>query len=400
MAGKSSLMAMCIFLVHALPFADSFGQDKNQAQLSSSSDYQTPGVIPRDNLPVFYEKLAGRLTYPLSWSSGNYNDFSAWKKAARDKIKEYLFYSPPPVPFDATVIDEEDRGSYIAQKIVFNISADSRVLSYMLIPKGKGPFPAVLLLHDHGARFDIGKEKVIRPFDVPEERIKSSLEWINTLYGGRYIGDELAKKGYVCLATDMLNWSDRGGAQYDGQQALASNLFRLGSSFASTIAYEDLRAAEFLSEQPMVDSSRVAAMGLSVGAFRTWQVAALSDRIKAGASICWMTTIKGTIVPGNNAVRGQSAYTMTHPGLYNFLDYPDIASVACPKPMLFFNGLQDKLFPVPSVNDAYDKMHKVWDSQNAGTKVYTKLWDEAHIFSKEMQEDAFRWLDNQFIRSK
>ena len=232
-------------------------------------------------------------------------------------------------------IAEQDRGTYVAHKVVFNVTSDSRVLGLMLVPKGKGPFPAVLLLHDHGARFDIGKEKVIQPFDVPDERMESAKEWVNLCYGGRWIGDELAKRGYVCFATDMLNWSDRGGGGYDGQQALAGNLLHLGMSFAGLIAYEDLRSAKFLATRPEVDDKKVSAMGLSVGSFRTWQVSALSDHISAGVAICWMATIKGLMVTGNNQTRGQSAYTMIHPGLSNYMDYPDVASIACPKPMLF-----------------------------------------------------------------
>ena len=56
------------------------------------------------------------------------------------------------------------------------------------------------------------------------EKIQSAKDWVKIYYGERFIGDELAKNGYVCLSTDMLNWSDRGGAGYVGQQALASNL--------------------------------------------------------------------------------------------------------------------------------------------------------------------------------
>ena len=63
-----------------------------------------------------------------------------------------------------------------------------------------------------------------------------------------------------------------------------------------------------------MDAKRVAAMGLSVGGFRTWQIAALSDRIAAGVSVCWMATRKGLMVPGNNQTGGQSAFTMIHPG--------------------------------------------------------------------------------------
>jgi len=356
-------------------------------------EYQKVGV--KDNLPIFGQRLGERLTFPLSWLSGQYRDVKVWRRAAREKVMECLLTPPPAAPFDVQVIAEQDRGTYIARKAALNITADSRVLALMLIPKGQGPFPAVLLLHDHGARLDIGKEKMIEPWDDRPERIASAREWANDLYGGRFIGDELAKRGYVCFCADALNWSDRGGAGFEGQQALASNLLHFGTSLAGIIAHEDLRAGEFLATRPEVDGKRVAAMGLSMGAFRTWQVAALSDHIAAGVAICWLATVKGLMVPGNNHTVGLSAFTMTHPGIYNHLDYPDVATIACPKPMLFYNGAQDALFPVPSVLEAYEKMRKVWESQNAGDRLVTKLWDVPHVFSREMQEEAFAWLDQQ-----
>jgi hypothetical protein len=355
--------------------------------------FQTEGV--KYSLPVFLPQLKERLTYPLSWLSGRYSDFEAWREKARQTVRKCWLSPPPGAPFDPVVISEQDRGSYVARKVVFNLTGDSRVLGLMLVPKGKGPFPAVLLLHDHGARFDIGKEKVIEPWDVSAERMESAKEWIKLSYGGRFIGDELAKRGYVCFCADALNWSDRGGAGYKGQQALSSNLLHMGMSFAGLIAHEDMRAAEFVATRPEVDNKRTAAMGLSMGSFRTWQIAAMSDHIAAGVAICWMATNEGLMVPGNNQTGGQSSYTMTHPGIFNYLDYPDVASIACPKPMLFYNGELDRLFPVPSVKEAYAKMRRVWESQKAGHRLVTKLWPVPHEFNEEMQEEAFAWLDQQ-----
>jgi dienelactone hydrolase len=368
------------------------------SQSVKDSAYQTN--IVRDDLPSFYTVLAERLTFPLSWSSGNFNDFNTWRTTAHAKVMKCLLKPPLSVPFHPVVVAEQDRGSYIARKIVFNLTADSRVLGYLLIPKGGGPFPAVMLLHDHGAKFDIGKEKVVEPFGVLPKQLKSARDWADRLYDGRFIGDALAKRGYVCFVTDALNWSDRGGAGYEGQQALASNLFNLGMSFAGIIAWEDMYAAEFLATRPEVDSTRIVAMGVSMGSFRAWQVAALSDRIAGGVAICWMATRKGLMMPGKNLTRGQSSFTTTHPDLANYLDYPDVASLACPKPMLFYNGCQDQLFPVFSAAEAFSKMHKVWDSQGAGNRLVTNLWNAGHVFNSEMQEEAFQWLDQHFLISK
>lgn len=359
---------------------------------AQQSEYQTKGV--ENKLPVFYEKLATRQNYPLSWTHGGQGSFNSWRKKARAQVMHSLMAPPPLVSFDSKIIAEQDRGTYVARKVVFNVTGDSRVLALMLLPKSAGPHPAVLLLHDHGGKFDIGKEKIIAPWEESAEKIQSANDWVKKYYGGRFIGDELAKLGYVCFATDMLNWSDRGGAGGDGQQALAANLFHLGSSFAGIIAFEDIRAAEFLSLQPEVDPKRIAAMGLSVGGFRTWQVAALSDHIAAGVSVCWMSTYKALMVPGNNQTNGSSAFTMLHPGLAQYLDYPDVASIACPKPLMFCNGNADKLFPLHSIEEAFATMRKVWDSQKAGDKLVTKLYDSPHEFNLAMQSDAFKWLDS------
>ena len=365
---------------------------------AQESDYETFGA--KDNLPVFYKKLAARQVYPLSWLQGEKGDFSIWRSEAKAKVMECLLTPPPVVPFNPVVITEKDRGSYVARKVVLNITGDSRVLGFMLVPKSKGPHPAVLLLHDHGGKFDIGKEKVVEPWDEPAEKIASAMNWAKECYGGRFFGDELAKRGYVCFVTDMLNWSDREGGGHEAQQALASNLFNLGMSFAGLIAHEDLRAAEFLSEQPEVDPNRIAAMGLSVGGFRTWQVAALSEHIAAGVSVCWMSTYNALMVPGNNHARGHSAYTMIHPGLSHYLDYPDIASIACPKPMMFCCASQDPLFPLASIEEAFSKMRNVWDSQNESDNLVTKLYPTFHEFSLDMQSDAFTWLDKVMKNSR
>jgi predicted amidohydrolase/dienelactone hydrolase len=361
---------------------------------ASGPEYQTPGVV-RD-LPVFAPALAARIEHPLAWKNSGGADFDAWRETAREKVRSRLLARPPEAPWEAHVIAEDDRGDYVARKLVFNLTGDSRVLAYLTVPKGRGPFPAVLLLHDHGAKFDIGKEKVIRPWDIAAEKQDSAIKWVEQNYGGRFLGDELARRGYVCFATDALNWSDRGGGGFDGQQKLASNLMHLGMSLAGLMAWEDLRAAEFLSQQPEVEAGRVVAMGWSMGAFRAWQVAALSDQVAGAVSICWMSTARHLMMPGNNQTRGSSAFNMLHPGLLDALDFPDIASLACPKPMLFFNGRQDRLFPTEGVEAAFARLRDVWVSQRVGDRLVTKLWDAPHIFDAEMQDEAFRWMDRMF----
>src|SRR6185295_13282182 len=101
----------------------------------------------------------------------------------------------------------------------------------------------------------------------------------------------------------------------------------------------------------------------------------------------------------NNTLRGQSAYYMLHPGLYRFLDIPDVASIAAPKPSLFFDGELDPLFTPAGVDGAFDRMRAVWESQRAGDRLTTKVWPGlGHVFVREMQDEVFTWLDGALKR--
>ncbi len=362
------------------------------------SQYQTQAIdSPDRSFPVFYQQLKDKMSFSMAWND-KVKSPRRWRKKGLAKARELIFPYEDTTPFDAVVIDSVERDGYRAEKVVFNISAESRVLALLLTPDGDGPHPAALFLHDHGARFDIGKEKFVQTWG-DDARLTSSRQWADKYFSGRFPGDELARRGYVVLSIDALGWGDRSvpGFKTHSQQALASNLFNLGSSFAGIIALEDKRAADFLASLPQVDTKRVAAVGFSMGAFRAWQVAALSDSITAGVADCWMATMKGLMVPGNNQLKGQSSFTMLHPYMARYLDYPDIAALAAPKPLLVFAGGQDKLFPVDSVQEAFSRLHEVWRANGVEDRLLTRIWpDKSHTFTKDMQDAAFAWLDQQF----
>ncbi len=358
---------------------------------------ESPGIVA-GNLPAFYEQLKAELTYPLAWGTSPIRSFRAWQHAAREKVEQLLRQRPDHTPFRVEVVDEQPGEGYVQQQLLFNVTRHSRVRATMLVPDGRGPLPAALLLHDHGAKFDIGKEKLIRPW-YDETRLASAQAWAGRFFSDRFPGNVLAQRGYVVLAVDALGWSDRGALTYETQQALASNMFNLGSSLAGLVAREDARAAAMLATLPKVDSRRIAAVGFSMGAYRAWQVAALSKHVAASVNVCWMTTLKEMMVVGNNTLRGQSAFFMLHPGLYDYLDIPDVASIAAPKPALFFNGELDTLFSTAGVTAAYDRMREVWRSQRAGDRLHTRMWPGVgHAFGQPMQEEAFAWLDDALAR--
>ena len=390
-------------IIALLQASVALAQTSSKPKLQKREKYEWQGEIP-----TYVETLKKELTYPMAWGNSPIKNFKKWKKAARAKVFECMMTPPKAAAaWDMEVLGEEQRDGYKAQKIAFNINAYSRITAYLLIPDGKGPFPTVNALHDHGAHLFIGKEKMIRPFFIPEEKdtpekqalcqeiLDDADAWAKQLYDNQYVGDYLAKHGYVVFSADAPMWGERGrkeGVDRNKYDLIAGNMMMLGRDLSAFMTYDDISCTEFLASLPMVDAKRIGCVGCSMGAYRSWMLSALSDRIKAGASICWMITTDAQLTRRFGR-KENGGFANCIPGLRQYLDYPHIASLACPKPMLFINGTKDKLFPVPGVKDAFAEMHKVWKSQGADNLLDTELWEIPHSCGLKAQEKMLDFLD-------
>ena len=369
-------------------------QQKKKTPLQKRENYEFTFDLPR-----YVEQLKKELTYPLAWGNSGIKDFAEWKTAARAKVLECMMTPPKQAEsYDCQVIGEERRDGYTARKILFNVNAYSRISAYLLIPDGKGPFPAVNMLHDHGGHLYIGKEKMVRPFDVDTAVVNDADRWVEKLYDGQYAGDYFARNGYVVFSVDAPMWGERGreeGVDRSKYDIICGNMMMLGRDLSAFMTYDDITGTEFLASLPEVDKSRIGCMGCSMGAYRAWMLAALSDKIAAAASICWMT-VTDVQMSVKDKKREYGGFANCIPALRQWLDYPHIASIACPKPMLFINGTRDHLFPVDGTHSAFSVMHDVWRSQNVDSALETELWDVPHSCGKALQQRALEFFNKRF----
>lgn len=345
--------------------------------------------------PACLDQMQETLTYPMAWGNSPIKSFDQWRVEARHCVLDAMQLAPPvSTDYQMEVVATERREGYEARKLRFSLSAFTRAEAYYLVPEGKGPFPTVILLHDHGGHYMIGKEKMVRPFACADSIVQDAEWWQTQCYGGQYVGDYLARQGYAVFVTDALYWGDRGrreGRREDTHMRMAGNLMELGYCWSGIITYDDIYTADFVATLPEVDKERIGCMGHSMGGYRTWMLAAMSDKVKVGVAVCWMVTtdVQCSWKYGNEF----GGFANTLPGIKRYLDYPHIASMACPKAMYFINGQHDKLFHPEGVQKAYDYMHSVWDGQGAGSKLKTELWDMSHWCGPEVQQAAKEFLD-------
>ena len=419
---REEVYVISFLLLFVANVFSAFGGDTSRVDSLLSMPYTTevpPHYGLDEGMPLSSEAMKAAMTFPYSWEHWKDKGVEEWKKNALPKLQQCLSPAPPMKDFDARIIDSEVRdGGYKAYKIVLNISTFDRVPAYLLIPTNKkGPFPAVTILHDHGGTFCIGKEKNVKPLKSEYDReikdyikewdsrgrrqyktvrlIDKCNEWVNACYDGVYIGDFMAQQGYVVLCVDELFWGERcrkQGADYDKQAALASNLTQLGYSWCGISTHNDIAAVEFLKTLPIVKSDKIGTIGFSMGAHRAWRLSAMCDDVKAGAAISWMNITDSLMTTRNNQSKG-GGFSMNIPFIVNYMDIPDVAALACPKAMLFYNGTRDHLFPVEGVKESYRIMRSAWDSAGVSDKLVTQLWDEKHFFSKEMQQSVLQFMN-------
>lgn len=366
-----------------------FAQEKPKVQKRQKFEYVK-------NMPGYYKELIKDLKYPMAWGNSSIKSFDEWKRVARQKVFDCML-TPPPAPengWEMTVIAEERREGYKAMKVEFRGSRYYTIPALILVPDGNGPFPAVNALHDHGAHLYIGKEKMIRPLACDEkEVIEDADNWLS-LYEGQYVGDYLAKNGYVVFSADAPLWGERGrkeGVDRNKYDIIAGNMMMYGVDLCGFMHYDDITGTEFLASLPYVDAERIGCIGCSMGAYRAWMLSALSDRIKCGVSACWMVSsdVQLSIDYGRSENGG---FANCLPGLRQYLDYPHIASLACPKPMMFVNGSLDKLFPVPGAERAFATMQDVWKSQGVSDRLTTEIWDIPHSCPLKLQQKALEFF--------
>jgi dienelactone hydrolase len=166
-------------------------------------------------------------------------------------------------------------------------------------------------------------------------------------------------------------------------------IFSAGFTWAGVIFWDDIRTVDYLLTRPEVDPKRIGCVGLSVGGLRSCHLAALDDRIKAAVIVGWMASFSAQL---KDHVRNSIGHTKLVPGLYRYLDYPDVATLAMPAALLIINGSKDRLFDLEGVRQSFDKIRACYKKAGIADKVRARFYHTPHEFNRDMQAEAWEWL--------
>jgi dienelactone hydrolase len=266
-------------------------------------------------------------------------------------------------------------------------------------------------LHDHGGFYLWGKEKLVET----EDESPVLADFKRRYYAGRSIATDLVRRGYVVVTTDMFYWGERRMLLDDdpadwrdrprgisaervaafnqragrSEQLVGRTIFAAGFTWPGVMFWDDVRTVDYLVSRPEVDPRRLGCVGLSVGGLRSCHLAALDDRIKAAVVVGWMASFPAQL---RRHIQHTIGHTKLVPGLYRYLDYPDVASLAMPSALLVINGRKDALFDLDGVRACFAKLRACYRKAGVGEKFRARLYDTPHEFNAAMQAEAWAWL--------
>ena len=148
-------------------------------------------------------------------------------------------------------------------------------------------------------------------------------------------------------------------------------------------------ATNYLASRPEGDPQRLGCVGLSLGGYRSFLLAALDPRIKVAVDVGWMTSFGSQI---KRHVVHTVGLTFHIAGLYRYLDLPDLAALVAPRSLLVINGSRDGLFSPDGVRAAFAKIGACFQKAGAAERQRCRLYDAPHQFNVQMQDEAFAWL--------
>lgn len=304
---------------------------------------------------------------------------NAWLAQLPDKrsqLAEMLGLSPMPPRTDlkATVTKRFEHDTFTVENLHFQSRPGLYVTANLYVPKNlTKPAPAVLYVSGHGPV------------------VTNGISYGNKV-SYQHHGAWFARNGYVCLILDTVQLGEIAGIHHGTYREGMWWWNSRGYTPAGVECWNSMRALDYLSTRPEVDTNRFGVTGRSGGGAYSWFVTAMDERIKAAAPVAGITDLENHVVDG--AVEGHCD-CMFFVNTYRW-DYPQLAALAAPRPLLIVNTDDDGIFPLDGVVRLRDKVRRVYDLLGAGEKCGLVITPGGHKDTQELQVPVMRWFNRHF----
>lgn len=291
-----------------------------------------------------------------------------------------------PPPLEVRELGVEDCEGCTRRHVSIKSEPDDWIPAYLLVPKQLAAprVPALVCLHQTVAQ---GKEEPCGIRGDPELAFAV----------------ELVKRGYVCLAPDVIGFGERIPAgQQPYHDSIAFYRRHPGWSFMGKMIWDMGRVIDYLESLPFVEPRKIGSIGHSHGAYGTLFAAAFEPRISAAVASCGFTTFRSDPNPER-----WSHATALIPQLGTYLpdaasipfDWQHVLALIAPRRLFVWYATKDSIFPQTDNLDGLLKdVQKVYALYGDADALAWQAFDGPHRFPQAGREAAYRWLEANWAR--
>ena len=346
------------------------------AQIPKLAGKPTPGDAM---LADYFRNETAALSQHCLADINTLDEWKAKRGEYRRQLQEMLGLWPMPERTDLkpVVTGCITNDEFVVEKIYFQASPGLYCTANLYLPKNlKPPAPAILYECGH--------------WSAKTNGISYGNKGIYQRDGAWY-----ARNGYVCLVLDTLRDGEIPGIHTGTRDHGLWWWNSRGYTPAGVEAWFGIRALDYLCTRPEVDTNRFGITGHSGGGAYSWTITALDDRIKAAAPLAGMADVQSHILDG---VIDSHCDCNFFVNIYRW-DFPQVAALAAPRPLLIGGTDRDPLFRLSSTLRISEKVRRIYDLYSANDKLGLVLAPGPHDETPELQLGVMRWF-NRYLKSE
>jgi dienelactone hydrolase len=338
---------------------------------SASPDSGTSDADHR--LAAYFSAETRRLADACLADLHSLEDWQAKRAALRHELFEMLSLSPLPERTDLkpVVTGKLEQETFTVEKLQFQSMPGLYVTGDLYVPRRlEKRAPAVLYVCGHAL--------------VATNGISYGNK---TAY--QHHGAWFARNGFVCLIIDTVQLGEIQGTHH-GTYLMGRWWWNSrGYTPAGVEAWNCIRALDYLQSRTEVDGERLGVTGRSGGGAYSWWLAALDDRIKAAAPVAGITDLQNHVVDGTVEGHCDCMFMLN---TYRW-DYPAVAALVAPRPLLIGNSDKDSIFPLDGVVRLHAKVDRIYQLYGATNNLGLLITEGPHKDTQDLQLPVFRWFN-------
>lgn len=308
----------------------------------------------------------------LTYKPANKRATEAWQKKLRVKLAELVGGFPKDkAPLQPVTLEVRDFPGYRREKFVIQTRPGMALLGYLLTPRNAtGPLATMICVPGHGR----GVDDIVGIDDKGRDRTDKA--------GYQHdFAIQVVEGGLAAVAIEPIAFGCRRDARTKKKtlgtsacQPVAGAALLLGETMVGWRTYDVMRTIDWIETRKELDGARVGLMGISGGGTVTSFATALEPRIKVAMISGYLNTFKDSIVAMSHCIDNYV------PGILNWCENYDVASLIAPRPLYVESGERDNIFPITASKEAFARVKAVYTALGAADAAQHEIFDGEHLF--------------------